>query len=156
MVSDFEPILLYWLLILGIKFYCLLIPDMSNGNPRTSISIQIEPQREKNNKMTCAPNKDSDQPGHPPSLIRVFAMHLMDSQGPKFFSWWQLGRQVNLLVLSCFGSIIKHWISFLIIGFISTWAMSWENLFLPLRTTKVQTACASAQSDQHLYYSLLR
>ena len=25
-------------------------------------------------KMTCAPSKHSDQPGHPPSLIRVFAV----------------------------------------------------------------------------------
>ena len=24
--------------------------------------------------MTCAPNEDSDQPGHPPRLIRVFAV----------------------------------------------------------------------------------
>ena len=26
--------------------------------------------------MACAPSKDSDQPGHPPSLIRVFAVRL--------------------------------------------------------------------------------
>ena len=30
-------------------------------------------QHYKTNKMTCAPSEDSDQPGHPPSLIRVFA-----------------------------------------------------------------------------------
>ena len=28
------------------------------------------------NKMACAPSKDSDQPGHPPSLIRVFAARM--------------------------------------------------------------------------------
>ena len=28
----------------------------------------------KTNKVTCVPSKDSDQPGHPPSLIRVFAV----------------------------------------------------------------------------------
>ena len=33
-----------------------------------------EPPHDKNNKLTCAPSKDSDQPGHPPSLIRVFAV----------------------------------------------------------------------------------
>ena len=33
--------------------------------------------------MTCAPSEDSDQPGHPPSLIRVFAVRLIGSQGPK-------------------------------------------------------------------------
>ena len=39
--------------------------------------------------MTCAPGKDSDQPGHPPSLIRVFAVHLMGSLGPKISSCGQ-------------------------------------------------------------------
>ena len=33
-----------------------------------------EPPHDKTNKMTCAPSEDSDQPGHPPSLIRVFAV----------------------------------------------------------------------------------
>ena len=32
-----------------------------------------------NQQSDCTPSKDSDQPGHPPSLIRVFAVHLMDS-----------------------------------------------------------------------------
>ena len=40
---------------------------------------EFEPHRDKTNKMACAPSEDSDQPGHPPSLIRVFAMCLMDS-----------------------------------------------------------------------------
>ena len=35
----------------------------------------IEPPRDKTNKMT-APNEDSDQPGHPPSLIRVFPVRM--------------------------------------------------------------------------------
>ena len=33
-----------------------------------------EPPRDKTNKMACAPSEDSDQPGHQPSLIRVFAV----------------------------------------------------------------------------------
>ena len=45
-----------------------------------------EPQHDKTNKMTCAPSEDSDQPGHPPSLIRVFAVRSKDSQGPKLSS----------------------------------------------------------------------
>ena len=32
-----------------------------------------------NQQCGCAPSKDSDQPGHPPSLIRVFAVRLMFS-----------------------------------------------------------------------------
>ena len=50
----------------------------------TSISVYIntvsvyinEPPHDKTNKMTYAPCEDSDQPGHPPSLIRVFAVHM--------------------------------------------------------------------------------
>ena len=30
-----------------------------------------EPPDDKTNKMACAPSKDSDQPGHPPSLISL-------------------------------------------------------------------------------------
>ena len=35
-----------------------------------------EPPHDKTNKMACAPNEDSDQPGHLPSLIRVFAVRM--------------------------------------------------------------------------------
>ena len=38
-----------------------------------------EPPHDKTNKMACAPNENSDQHGHPPSLIRVFAVRLMGS-----------------------------------------------------------------------------
>ena len=36
----------------------------------------IEPPHVKTNKEACAPSEDSDQPGHPPSLIRVFAVRI--------------------------------------------------------------------------------
>ena len=36
----------------------------------------FEPAYDKTYKMACAPSEDSDQPGHPPSLIRVFAVHM--------------------------------------------------------------------------------
>ena len=35
-----------------------------------------ELHHDKTNKMACAPSEDSDQPGHLPSLIRVFAVCL--------------------------------------------------------------------------------
>ena len=38
--------------------------------------FKFELHRDKTNKMICAPSEDSDQPGHPPSLIRVFAVRL--------------------------------------------------------------------------------
>ena len=39
-------------------------------------AYSYEPPRDKTHKMACAPSEDSDQPGHPPSLIRVFAVHM--------------------------------------------------------------------------------
>ena len=36
----------------------------------------IELQHNKTNKMTCASSEDSDQPGHPPSLIKVFPVRM--------------------------------------------------------------------------------
>ena len=57
----------------------------------------FEPPHDKTNKMTFVPSEDSDQPGHPPSLIRVsdqpghppslirvLAMRSLGSLGPKF------------------------------------------------------------------------
>ena len=38
--------------------------------------LRNEPPHDKTNKVACAPSEDSDQPGHPPSLIRVFAVHM--------------------------------------------------------------------------------
>ena len=32
--------------------------------------------RDKTNKVACAPSEDSDQPGHLPSLIRIFAVRM--------------------------------------------------------------------------------
>ena len=70
----------------------------------------------KPNKMACAPSEDSDQPGHPPSLIRVFAVRMKKawvlsyplSAHRRLWSDWAdaqadlsfAGRIVILLVLS--------------------------------------------------------
>ena len=43
------------------------------------VSAAFEPSHDKTNKMACAPREDTDQSGHPPSLIRVFAVRLMGS-----------------------------------------------------------------------------
>ena len=86
---------------------------------------------DKTNKMTRTPSKDSDQPGHLPSLIRIFAVCSMGSLGPKLSSCGQrrlirlgacpglseslLGAQVILLVLSCVDSYISCkwlWLSY--------------------------------------------
>ena len=43
-----------------------------------SLQKKHEPRHDKTNS-DCASSEDTDQSGHPPSLIRVFAMRLMGS-----------------------------------------------------------------------------
>ena len=43
-------------------------------NEKVDLNQLFEPQHDKTNKMTCAPSEDTDQPGQPHSLIRVFAV----------------------------------------------------------------------------------
>ena len=76
-----------------------------------------------NQQMNCAPSEDSDQPGHPPSLIRVFTVGMKkawvlsypmrgsedsDQTGrmPRLI-WVFTGHTLILLVLSCRGSNIS-------------------------------------------------
>ena len=79
-----------------------------------------EPQHGKTNKMTCADSEYSDQSGHPPGLIRVFAVRkkkhwvlsyplsaqrwLIRLGGCPGWSESSLGGQVTLLLLFCYGS----------------------------------------------------
>ena len=42
----------------------------------TVAAVLNEPPHDKTNKVACAPSEDSDQPWHPPSLIRVFAVRM--------------------------------------------------------------------------------
>ena len=57
-----------------------------------------EAPHDKTNKMACAPIEDSDQPGHPPSLIRVFSARTKKAW--VLASWVLAGHTVILLVLS--------------------------------------------------------
>ena len=43
---------------------------------KQNVKPQNEPRHNKTNKVSGAPIEDSDQPGHLPSLIRVFAVRL--------------------------------------------------------------------------------
>ena len=55
------------------------IPDTKRKRKRIEINackMKNEPPHDKTNKMACAPSEDSDQPGHSPSLIRVFAVRM--------------------------------------------------------------------------------
>ena len=104
----------------GLGPHCLprLVPSKSS-NHYGSIGIN-EPPHDKTYKMACAPSEDSDQSGHPPSLISVFAVRMKkawvlsypvsasedsDQTGrmPRLI-WVFAGRTVILLVLSWGGS----------------------------------------------------
>ena len=77
---------------------------------------QYEPPHDKTNKMS-APSEDSDQPGHPPSLTRVFAVHMKKAWVLSYplsaqqRLWSDLSHRwvhVSLLVLSRGGSFALY------------------------------------------------
>ena len=57
--------------------------------------LAFEPPHDKTNKLACAPSKDSDQPGHPPSLSGVFALRMKKAR----FLSYQLSAQRRLIRL---------------------------------------------------------
>ena len=81
-----------------------------------------------NQQNGCAPSEDSDQPGHPPSLIRVFApcmkkalvlSYKLSAQRRLWSDWHPpslirvfAGRTLILLVLSCRGSFNSSKLTF--------------------------------------------
>ena len=69
---------------------CRISPVVGTGLPVEStlvVSATYEPQHYKK-KMTCAQRR-SNQPGHPPSLIRVFAVRTVGNWGPNVSSCGQ-------------------------------------------------------------------
>ena len=74
-----------------IEFYgkCKKCDGMYMCRIRISRKKHFEPPHDKTNKMTFVPSEDSNQPGHLPSLIRVFAVRSMGSLGPNFASGGQ-------------------------------------------------------------------
>ena len=56
--------------------YLIFGPNLEKTGDRKRHNGKYEPPHDKTNKMACAPNEDSDQSGHPSSLIRVFAVRM--------------------------------------------------------------------------------
>ena len=67
--------------------FTLLLPSFTYMIP----SSLFEPPHDKTNKMVCAPSEDSDQPGHPPSLIWVLAVSMKKA--------WAFSAQLRLIRL---------------------------------------------------------
>ena len=98
------------------------------------LSVPIEPYEQnhkvpiwaktwKNQQNECAPSKDSDQPGHPPSLIRVFAVrmkkvstlsYLLTAQQRLWSDW--ADSQANLSL---------RWTHSHFVGFVISWLIWW-------------------------------
>ena len=64
--------------LLDLIFLWNLLPDVIQFLSLLKVAelLLYEPPHGKTNKMACAPSEDSDQPVHPPSLIRVFAVRM--------------------------------------------------------------------------------
>ena len=61
-------------LFVYLSFTCAKNLLINSSKLASSFCSWFEPPRDKTNKMACAHNEDSNQPWHPPSLIRVFAV----------------------------------------------------------------------------------
>ena len=121
--------------------------------------------------MASAPSEDSDQPGHPPILIGIFAVRLKKAWVLSYplsihpgWSESSLGAHAILLVLSRCGSFLidirkQHVYGRTAISSNTktNWATPWENVSYAIcEQQRHRSACASAQSDLHLCCSLPR
>ena len=82
------------------------------------IMSYFEPHRDKTNKMACAPSEDSDQPGHLPSLIRVFAVCMKTA----WVLGYPLSTQRRLIRLGgCPGWSVFAGQTCYFVGFVTMW-----------------------------------
>ena len=79
-----------------------------------------------NHQSECAPSEDSDQPGHPPSLIRVFAVHLkkpwvlsypLSAQRRLWSDWADAQADLSL-----------RWAHTHFVGFVMSWLNSYNRI----------------------------
>ena len=140
-----------------------------------------DPPQDTTNKMTCAPSQDSDQPWHPPSLIIALMSTQWIAKDPRFLHGDREDSdqtvQMPRLIL-VFAGCTCHFVGFVmwqliyfwdframpswqntvnLVFFTCIWAMSCENVSYAICEQQwCRSACASAQSDQHLCCSLPR
>ena len=80
---------------------------LETGTPIRLFERQLSRIMTKTDNMACAPSEDSDQLGHPPSLIRALLCALLEAKDPCVLQegstgWWT--QRVIHLVLSRSGS----------------------------------------------------
>ena len=130
----------------------------------------IEPPHDKTNKIACAPSEDSDQPGHPPSMIRVFAARMkkawvlsypLSAQRRLWSDWADTQADLSLRLAHSHFFFFRHEAAQLCKcetkKVVNTWAGPWENVsYVICEQQRRRSACAPAQSNQRLCCSLRR
>ena len=90
-----------------------------------ALKTQFAPPHNKTNKMACAPSEDSDQPRHPPSLIRVFVVRMKKalvlsyplSASEDFDQTWRKPRLIGVFTgHTChFVGFVIKWLNFAVV-----------------------------------------
>ena len=88
-----------------------------------------------NQQSGCAPSEDSDQPGHPPSLIRVLTVHMkkawilsypLSAQQRLWSDWADAQADLRL-----------RWAHSPFVGFVTRWLIYWLEASAKLTSVKV-------------------
>ena len=107
--------------------------------PHEVLETELSHDMTKPTQNGYVPSKDSDQPGHPPSLIRVFALHMKKpwalsyplSAQRRLWSDWadaQADAQADLSL---------RWAHTYFVGFVMSWLKSWSwSLLMPCVNSK--------------------
>ena len=114
-----------------------------------------------NQQNGCAPSENSDQPGHQPSLFRVFPVRMTKA----WLLIYPLSAQRRLIRLGGdWADMSLLWAHSHFVGFVMSrlkcswvWATSWEKpVYAICKQQRRRWACASVQSDQRFFCSLPR
>ena len=75
-ITKYPSYLFHWIMWLSIIFLSAILHIQTQKNKNPKKWNTFEPPRDKTKKVGSAPSEDSDQPGHLPSLIRVFTVRM--------------------------------------------------------------------------------
>ena len=118
------------------------VDSVKLNHQQTSVT---EPSHDKTNKMACAPSKDSDQPGHSPSLIRDFAVRMkkdwvlsytLSAQRKLWSDWADAQADLSL-----------HWAHSHFV------VLSWGSSYKCIKSITVSTIAASEVTNKFMNYA---
>ena len=100
-----------------------------------------------NQQSECAPSKDLDQPGHPPSLIRVFAVHL---KKPWVLSY-PLSAQRRLWA-DAQADLSLRWAHTHFVGFVMSWLNSYNRILTTISKRRGMNVAANQTMSKFVVY----